>query len=310
MNCKALVAALIVGLVPAAQARAQDDDDRPKKHKKLKDEEADESDKEKEREREKEKEREEADREREKEERRHEREKAERDAEEAPKKEKAHEKAAGKDHDLWVGHVGASWFGTSEVPIADGAPTGTKDNPGIAPPGPKQFVTVPAIGIRYWMSRVIGLDIGIGFSASTGSIRSTSTAIDKKTVFGFLIHAGVPLSPVQGKHIALLITPEINFGFANSRVEPALQTDPPPSAELWGTRFDIGAKIGGEIYFGFMGIPELALEGSIGAYLTHQRTTISVAQASYAETDVLATTIDYKDPWRLFTSLVAARYYF
>ncbi len=303
------VAALLLGLGMAAPApaRAQDDDDHPKKHKKHGDDDDSDRDKERERRREEEAEREKA-AEREEADKREERRraKAEADSKADDKKDSGE-----KDHDHWVGHIGASWFGVSTVPIATGGPTGTKDNPGVAPGAAPATVSVPAVGIRYWLSSMIGIDAGIGFSASTGSIRATTFATDKQSVFAMLIHAGLPVCPVAGKHIALTITPEINFGFATSSVEPTgPQATPPPSASLFGQRFDIGARIGGEIYFGFIGIPELALEGSFGAYMTHQRTSISVDTATYVDTSVLATTANFKDPWQLFASSIAARYYF
>jgi hypothetical protein len=297
------LAALLLGLGIAAPAPvfAQDDDDRPRKKKQRDEEEGEGERRNDEGERDREREREEAERARERR-----RAKAEADA-----KAETAKPTGEKDHDHWVGHVGASWFGVSTVPIATGGPSGTKDNPGVAPGAAPATVSVPAVGIRYWLSSQIGIDAGIGFSASTGSIRATTFATDKQSVFAMLIHAGMPVSPVAGKHIALTITPEINFGFATSSVEPSgPQPNPPPSASLFGQRFDIGARIGGEIYFGFIGIPELALEGSFGAYFTHQRTSISVDTATYTDTSVLATTANFKDPWQLFASSIAARYYF
>lgn len=214
------------------------------------------------------------------------------------------------DHDKVVGHVGVGWFGISEVPIATGAPGGTTDDP-VAVPGPNPAtVSVPALGLRYWLSKTVGLDVAVGMSIASGSISSTVSSEDKQSVFAMLLHAGLPLALANGKHISLQLTPEMNFGFATSSVEPGPSALPPPNASLTGTRFDIGARIGGEIQFGFMDIPELALEGSVGAYFTHQQTTVSVGEASYTDANVLFTTTSFDNPWEIFTGLLAARYYF
>jgi hypothetical protein len=127
-----------------------------------------------------------------------------------------------------------------------------------------------------------------------------------------LIHLGVPLSIVAGKHISLQITPETNLGFSHAAVAatPPITAMSPPPASLGGTRFDLGARIGGEIQFGFIGIPELALEGSIGAFFTYQESTVSVGSASSTNSSLALTTANFHDPWDFFTSVVAARYYF
>lgn len=120
----------------------------------------------------------------------------------------------------------------------------------------------------------------------------------------------MPVSFVSGKHISLQLIPEMNLGFAVSSVEPAQQALPPPNATLSGVRFDLGARIGGEVHFGFMDIPELSLEGSVGAFMTYQATKISVATAFASQTNFSVTTAAFQNPWDIFTSYVRARYYF
>jgi len=46
------------------------------------------------------------------------------------------------------------------------------------------------LGIRYWMSELVGIDAGIGFSVSTGSISTSVSAADKQTVLAFMYHLG------------------------------------------------------------------------------------------------------------------------
>lgn len=213
------------------------------------------------------------------------------------------------DHDMWTGRMGISWFGISDIPLATGSPTGTADDPAVAPGAPTT-VSTPAVGVRYWLNPRMGLDMGLGFMVAGGSARTTTQAVDKQRVFAFLLHGGLPLSLATGKHISIQLTPELNFGYAMSQVEPPQQTDPPPNASLSGLRLDVGARFGAEIHFGFIDVPELSLEGSIGAFLTYQSTTASVGEAYATQSNVLFTTASFDNPWEIFTSLVAARYYF
>lgn len=208
-----------------------------------------------------------------------------------------------------MGHVGVSWFGISNVPIATGAPGGDEDDP-VVVPGAPTFVPAPAIGVRFWLTELIGIDFGAGANFSTGSVQTTTSAADKATVTAFLIHGGVPLSLVAGEHISLQVTPEFNVGFAFAEVKPAPQPDPPPAASLTGRRIDVGARVGAEVFWGFIGVPELSLEGSVGLFVTHQATEASVGDARAAQDNFLISTGDYQSPWDLFTQHVRARYYF
>lgn len=213
------------------------------------------------------------------------------------------------DHSMMIRRIGVSWFGVSSIPIATGSPAGSGDDP-IAVGGAPSSVSTPAIGVRYWLNERIGIDFGGGFSLSSGEVRTVTSGNDKATVFSLLAHAGMPVSITSGRHISLQLIPEMNLGFAMSSVEPPQGTDPPPNANLSGVRFDVGARVGGEVHFGFMDIPELSIEGSVGAFLTYQATKVSVGEAYASQTNLLITTASYQNPWDIFTSYVRARYYF
>jgi hypothetical protein len=197
------------------------------------------------------------------------------------------------DHSQVVGRVGIGWFGMSNVPIATGSPGGTIDNPTVEL-GPTASVPAPVVGIRYWMSERVGID----------------SAADKQTVLAFMYHLGVPIALYSGQHLSLQLTPEVTFGHAHSSIEPALQADPPPAATVTGFRLDVGGRVGAELQWGFLGVPELSLEGSIGVFCTYQATDISVGDAHAAGNDIVLSTAEYNSPWDIFTQHVRARYYF
>jgi hypothetical protein len=241
------------------------------------------------------------------------------DEEPPPKKKKPPEPPKPKpdderpDHDRVVGRLGVSWFGVSTIPMGMGAPSGTADNPSLMVSAPIT-INAPALGIRWWFNQTLGIDVGLGFGYSGGSTTdttgTTSTSTSKLGAFGMLIHGGVPLSLATGKHISLQITPETNLGFAHASVSPTAPMSGLPSAGLNGFRFDLGARIGGEVQFGFIGIPELSLEGSIGAFFTYQSTGVSAGPASHNDSSVGLTTASFNNPWDFFASVVRARYYF
>ncbi|MEM9694116.1 MAG: hypothetical protein AAGA56_16325, partial [Myxococcota bacterium] len=171
-------------------------------------------------------------------------------------------------------------------------------------------VAAPALGVRYWFSKRWGIDVGAGFSVSTGEVSTTVSAADKQTIGAFLLHAGVPVALYNSRHLSFQLIPEMNFGYAQSEVEPTIQNDPPPNATLSGTRFDLGARAGAEVHWGFLGMPELSLEGSVGLYFTYQATNVSVGEATAGQSNILAGTAEYQSPWDILTQHVRARYYF
>lgn len=213
------------------------------------------------------------------------------------------------DHSQMVGRIGLGWFGMSAVPIATGAPGGTGDYPQVTGAGIGS-VSTPVLGMRMWLNERMGLDVGGGFSISAGAARTVTAGAEKAAIYGFLAHGGLPLSIATGKHISLQLIPEMNVGFAVSSVEPVAQPNPPPNATLTGVRLDLGARVGGEVHFGFMDIPELSLEGSVGAFLTYQATNVSVGEAFSVQRNVVFATASFQNPWDIFTSYVRARYYF
>lgn len=192
----------------------------------------------------------------------------------------------GTDHDMFVGRVGLGWYGVSDIPVGAGGGT----------------VSAPAIGVRYWMSRDLGLDVGIGFSTASGSTTQGGDKADKPSRTGFLLHGGLPFALHVEKHYAFLITPELNFGYAMGSDGDNIDHS--------GMRFDLGARAGAEVHFGFMGIPALALEGSVGLFFTTQSGSTETAGVTAKNSDTFIGTTSFNSPWDFFRSSVAARYYF
>ncbi len=196
------------------------------------------------------------------------------------------------DHARVVGSFGVGWFGLSDVPIANGS-------------GGKDVVAAPVLGVRYWLNDMLGIDAGLGFATSSNSTKNDGTKADGLSRTAFMLHGGVPLALATGRHYIFEVVPELNFGFASGN------TGDPADTDLSGLRFEVGARAGTEIQFGFIGIPELALEGSVGLFLRSDSYKASPnVGGDVSGSDFLISTSNINNPWDFFRSNVAARYYF
>jgi hypothetical protein len=95
-------------------------------------------------------------------------------------------------------------------------------------------------------------------------------------------------------------------------VQSLVTENGPPDAKLSGLRIDAGARAGAEVHFGFMGMPELSLEGSVGVIYSRQTATAEVGKQRVTDTNTMLTTSSFNNPWDIFKGIgtVAARYYF
>lgn len=207
------------------------------------------------------------------------------------------------DHDKFVGHFAVGYMGVNALPIGAGSPTA----PTLG------TVNAPVIGARYWLQQMVGIDFGIGFATSSGSTEisngTNSTTNDNPSNLGFAFHGGVPLALARAHHLTFEVVPEVNLGFTNGTIK-GTGMNPPPDVSLSGFRFDVGGRVGAEIHFGFIGIPQLSLEGSVGLYLRRNAAKIKQdVNSGSIGTWNIGTTVG-SDPWALFTNNISALYYF
>jgi|RhiMethySRZTD1v2_1073278.scaffolds.fasta_scaffold11233_4 hypothetical protein len=217
------------------------------------------------------------------------------------------------DHDAVVGRLGVGFLGRRSMRLGDE----------LAPADPtwpngSTEIDAPVIGIRYWVAPLIGIDAGIGFVHTSGESTVTpgatpAVSTDEAGINAFLLHAGVPLSLTSAQHFSFQIVPELNVGFASQTVKPPAGDPQPFDTEHKGFHFDIGARAGAEIHFGFMDIPQLSLQGSVGVLFETDSisTTFKAApeQKYEASHSSIRTTVG-DNPWNIFLANVAALYYF
>ncbi len=204
------------------------------------------------------------------------------------------------DHAKVIDRIGVGWFGVSNIVTGVDGTT----------------IVAPTLGARIWLDEGMGVDVGVGLAFfTTGGEESTGMAtmsIDGVNTFGILAHAGLPIALYASDHYTFLAIPEANFGFGRIKDEittGGFPTDPVERTQT-GVRLEVGARLGAEIQFGFIGVPELALEASVGARFSHERVRRAVGETSVRFTNSGIQTLSVNDPWDFFRSTVAARYYF
>ena len=215
------------------------------------------------------------------------------------------------DHSLVVGRLGIGYFGQFDVPL--GAPLAAG---GEGAPQPAQV-----IGVRYWMQEKVGLDLGLGWAMRSGSNTADGTSVDRASTLTLALRGGLPISLFDSKHYTFFIEPEIAYGHAGETIKaiaPGGGAPTPADTSLAGHRFAIGAKAGAEVHFGFIGIPQLSLDATVGLDLDvsggstkGQRPGAAAGQTvenSYSQLELR--TLSFHQPWNIFISNVAAIYYF
>ena len=111
----------------------------------------------------------------------------------------------------------------------------------------------------------------------------------------------------RGQHFSFQVVPELNFGFASNTIEG---TGGAGDLLFRGLHFDLGARAGAEIQFGFIDIPQLSLQGGIGLALAYDSTSYEDDNVTDEWSQISLGTGVGDNPWNIFTANIAALYYF
>lgn len=207
----------------------------------------------------------------------------------------------GTDHSLVVGHLGVGHFGILSIPYATS----------LEADGTGQL-SAPTIGARYWLDERMAIEGALGIGYDSGSVTTKtgnmSTETTEPSIFGLALHAGLPLVFATSSHFAFELIPELNFGFATGGTELPGGAD----VDLSGIMLQLGARVGAEIQFGFIDIPQLALQATVGLHMTYSGVSASndMANTSISRSDFTFGTTLQNTPWDIFRGNVAAIYYF
>jgi hypothetical protein len=206
-------------------------------------------------------------------------------------------RVVGSDHDLFVGHFGIGFFGVLAVPImgCGEAAACAVDADATLP--------APTLGGRWWWKEHMGIEAALGIYFASQGFPAADV-----TQFGLALHGGLPLALLDSGHFVFELVPQLNLGFASGSHESTgaggVNTD------TSGFLFEIGAKAGAEIHFGFIDIPQLSLQGTLGLMIHHESRS---SETGGAEVDTnstsFATGVDGA-PWAIFTGALTAIYYY
>jgi hypothetical protein len=208
------------------------------------------------------------------------------------------------DHARHVGRFGIGYFGSFGGTLATVTTTATGTT--VTPVD----VSAPLVGVRYWLQPGLALDVALGFYSNGGSTSSGGTSQDDDSKWAIALKAGVPISMYEGTHYVLFVEPEIYFGHASGTHHNGPNA---PDDSIGGTHISIGGRAGAEVSFGFIGIPMLSLDATLGLALDYSSTTYTPGDSTQSATSHSSMTIGTftsNSPWNIFTSNVAARYYF
>ena len=208
--------------------------------------------------------------------------------------------AAGQDdHEAVVGHIGVGWFGLQSVPY-----------PGSVAPA------AATVGLRYWLGESLGLDLALGFGMISGThsedLDGDVMSNDTPSAITVVVHGGLPLVLYHAQHYKFLFIPQLDIGIADG--------DDGGDTLFSGFIFQVGAEVGAEIHFGFMDVPQLSLQGTIGlglAYVSTSTNSCVAAPPDECDSELIVSdsgfgiaTAQFNEPWDILTSQVRAIYYF
>jgi hypothetical protein len=187
---------------------------------------------------------------------------------------------------------GVGYAGISQVPVGSSVGGTT--------------ITVPAVGIRYWASPTVGVDVALGIGYAGGSnVDVTGMSTDKDSITGFVLQGGVPFALSTHRHVSFQVIPMLSFAHGSTTVGTGAA-----AMDFSGTRLQVGARAGFELFFGFIGIPELALSATIGLQFEYVKNSATTGGLTQSDTTYTLTTTVQNNPWDIFAGGVAARYYF
>ena len=205
---------------------------------------------------------------------------------------------AGSAHEAVVGRFGVGWLGTADVPV------GPANQAGFAP------IPTPIVGMRYWLSSLLGIDAGLGVFTTSSAVRTeagTNVTVEGPTRTSFVLHAGIPLSLADAGNFSFVVTPELNVGIGTGGIKGMMGG---AGTDLSGFLMEGGVRAGAEVFFGFIGIPQLSLEGSAGVFLSSSTGKASSGGSSTRFSSFVLSSSSVSQPWDIFRRDIAARYYF
>ncbi|MBK7400961.1 MAG: hypothetical protein IPJ34_33080 [Myxococcales bacterium] len=175
------------------------------------------------------------------------------------------------------------------------------------------------------------LDLAIGLGLTSGSSSTSlnggeAVSTDDASLLAFGGRIALPVALWVDRHYTVFAGPEIVYAHAGETIpapKPTAGATPLADTTHEGDRFTLGVRAGAEIQFGFIGLPRLALDASLGIAVDYASTKSAGSSVTtptpgvpsggvfvrkQSRTSVASSTSH--QPWNIFITNVAAVYYF
>lgn len=182
-------------------------------------------------------------------------------------------------------------------------------------------VSVPLLGARYWTPlafgpvKRLGVELAGGVMLTGGESDapgpSGPNVTKDSTNRALSLHVGVPFVLGGGEHMLVSLAPE--FRVTAFDLVPAEPATPPLSTQtrMSGvTTTDLGLRAGAELFFSFIGLPNLSVEASVRLGMRWRDQRLYLNGFLFSDRTFALNTSLVNDPWDLFTGAVSAKYYF
>jgi len=116
------------------------------------------------------------------------------------------------DHHDVVGRFGVGFFGVLDV-VSGPVDVGS---------GGLTRIDAPSIGVRHWMSDLLGVEAAVGLGFTSTSVDADGDGDSLGSSFGLVLHGGLPVTLYHFKHYAFLVIPEMNLGFGGGSAPSAI----------------------------------------------------------------------------------------
>lgn len=155
-------------------------------------------------------------------------------------------------HERRRGTVGVGYLGLSSMnPLGSLGSLGGLGSLGLL----VQRNQVPLLGVRWWLRNArVGLDVGLGAMMSTGT-ESVQLQFVSGPSLQVVAHVGLPIAVASAQHVIVLVAPEFRAGFSTLTAGG--------SNEITGSLLELALRGGVELFFSFIGVPELSLEAAV-----------------------------------------------
>lgn len=188
--------------------------------------------------------------------------------------------------------------------------------------GPGVTVSTPFLGVRWWTPVALGAHGRLGVELAGGvsvTTSETETAAGLQletraspTRRGLGVHAAVPFALGGGEHAIVSVAPEFRY-LAYDVVDPNPTTlvNAGPRRTPGSSVIEAALRGGVEVFFGFIGVPNLSLELSARVLLRWTETrAVGFDNSLLVGRSVVITSSVSDDPFAVLVSSIAAKYYF